>query len=1174
MELKKVVAVVADEIPEDFRCAITGQVMFDPVVVVKSEHTYEREAILAWLAKNNTDPQTRVVLDTKDIIDNRTLKRVIDQYLSKNVHLYEDEDLVYLPLSLKKDLVRSITDSNIQLFRDCLSKHPGLLSVALNDLNETLIDILLAQNRSDYLEKFLLRLYSFSGKSFSARLSRYRDQYRKFCRILVLSKEESACKAMEQLLLESKQDELNQPDEKGLCLVHYAAMAGNLTQWRLLISRGADSLKVVGTDDNGEDDNGLNAFMIACAKGFTDIVSAYLSASPKVNLSATTTYKGKEVKEVSDVYYFAADCTAAQLAAFHGHQSILEQLIHRDPEIIFQNSRDENEDKLTLLDFAIIGNQSALVSWLLTQKKLSENPDLDKHNIFQRAVRRCHKEIILVLWENGFRPLELKNLFHDAVDFLSYDIDLGREDEKKHKSDKFQTVYPTLIKMGADLDARVDGNHVIHHAARSGLSDIVIFLLQTGVKPDIENDEGDTILTLAIEQDNIKLFNELLRHSVNIHCVNSEGNTLLHLARSSEIIDSLLSRGLDINALNKKKKTPLIYHLEHRRFQSAQCLVERNADVSSRDEDGKSALMYVCVKLYWSNDDALRKNCLESILSKNPDVKLLDEDGNTVLHTGRDISIVEPIVNYLERIGVSDVERGAYLNTQNNDGETVLMVVCESLWSGSTTADFLLDHGADPTLINKNGEQAIHLLFKNMGSSDSQYKLAFAERLLKRSVSINAPINQDGDQPLHLAVKRNSEVAVRWLLEHGADKVGLSKRKDGQKDLAIEKALWNKYKDLLTRFFESGFDINYQNPDRLYTLLHWAAQKNYGDDIFDFLLNQKPDFELVDAWGFTPLLRAAEKGALSAFNYLIKRGACITKLTSKKMNLLHLIAMKGHVALLEPLKSLDISPLVNGTDSKGLTPVCHAAQNKQLPILRSLVVDFKASLSMNGVDDDSVLKYAIESGDDEVCHYLLDQQGLLGDIQNKFTQLLFQAIQSKVSDSICERIASLGVDLNAQSDDDEDTILICAAKNEKFKFMRYIIERGVKIDETYEENIYDKSMAPRRGRGVRRPIGQIYITALYELIKDLNEDISEDSELYKTLECLIKKGANLYVRNSVEGQCHLLTILVEKELFNLVRLFIHCGVNVSAVDKEWTLLQYPAASGNVLLAKLLVEQGA
>jgi hypothetical protein len=44
--------------PPDYLCLVSQDIMADPVMLVDSGHTYEREAIEKWLSKHNTDPCT------------------------------------------------------------------------------------------------------------------------------------------------------------------------------------------------------------------------------------------------------------------------------------------------------------------------------------------------------------------------------------------------------------------------------------------------------------------------------------------------------------------------------------------------------------------------------------------------------------------------------------------------------------------------------------------------------------------------------------------------------------------------------------------------------------------------------------------------------------------------------------------------------------------------------------------------------------------------------------------------------------------------------------------------------------------------------------------------------------------------------------------------------------
>ena len=65
--------------PHEFLCAITYEVMEDPVTVC-SGHSYEREAIVQWLENHNTDPITNIELENKDVVGDASLRASIAEW--------------------------------------------------------------------------------------------------------------------------------------------------------------------------------------------------------------------------------------------------------------------------------------------------------------------------------------------------------------------------------------------------------------------------------------------------------------------------------------------------------------------------------------------------------------------------------------------------------------------------------------------------------------------------------------------------------------------------------------------------------------------------------------------------------------------------------------------------------------------------------------------------------------------------------------------------------------------------------------------------------------------------------------------------------------------------------------------------------------------------------------
>ena len=91
-----------NSIPNEFKCSITTDILIDPVILSCSGQTYERSAILAWLARNSKCPLTNKPFnDKKDcLIPNISLKKLIGDFAAKDPVLKEKLE------SSKKDLIQ------------------------------------------------------------------------------------------------------------------------------------------------------------------------------------------------------------------------------------------------------------------------------------------------------------------------------------------------------------------------------------------------------------------------------------------------------------------------------------------------------------------------------------------------------------------------------------------------------------------------------------------------------------------------------------------------------------------------------------------------------------------------------------------------------------------------------------------------------------------------------------------------------------------------------------------------------------------------------------------------------------------------------------------------------------------------------------------------------------
>ena len=66
----------AAEVPDEFICPITSEIMTDPVST-EDGFTYERAAITEWLRTKDTSPKTGATLESKALIPNLMARSMI-----------------------------------------------------------------------------------------------------------------------------------------------------------------------------------------------------------------------------------------------------------------------------------------------------------------------------------------------------------------------------------------------------------------------------------------------------------------------------------------------------------------------------------------------------------------------------------------------------------------------------------------------------------------------------------------------------------------------------------------------------------------------------------------------------------------------------------------------------------------------------------------------------------------------------------------------------------------------------------------------------------------------------------------------------------------------------------------------------------------------------------------
>ncbi|KAJ6654098.1 hypothetical protein lerEdw1_007462, partial [Lerista edwardsae] len=164
------------------------------------------------------------------------------------------------------------------------------------------------------------------------------------------------------------------------------------------------------------------------------------------------------------------------------------------------------------------------------------------------------------------------------------------------------------------------------------------------------------------------------------------------------------------------------------------------------------------------------------------------------------------------------VDNRCKLNICDNDNRSPLMkaVQCQQ----ELCAIYLLEHGADPNLVDASGNTALHL-------AASTSCISLAQQLLEHDARIDAQ-NKDGSTPLIVAVTENNKEMLEFLLQNGAN---LHARDNAGRTPLLTAASYGKH-DLVKILLQSGADISHRDYSG------WSAE-DYADISGDPTLGQK-----------------------------------------------------------------------------------------------------------------------------------------------------------------------------------------------------------------------------------------------------------------------------------------------------------------------------------------------
>lgn len=583
--------------------------------------------------------------------------------------------------------------------------------------------------------------------------------------------------------------------------------------------------------------------------------------------------------------------TPLHLACISGHDKIVRFLLEKGAE---PNTKSLSFS--TPLFYACVGGYKNCVEVLLEAKA-------DTNSALMIAAAAGHKEIVLLLLENGVRPVNENalTLFEAALN-------------------GFEEIVEILLKAGADVDEKFDDDRTALHAAvQNGHCDVMNLLLKCGAKIDAVSKQGHTPLFAAAHNGFIEVVRLLLKNGANPNATitTKYGNRPIHSASLKgyhEIVKLLCKHKISQNDLNQA----LCLAAQNSQSQTARVLLANGANPEA----------LVKMKSTTKNHVTALHNAILANDCKM--VKLLLDAGATptAISAMQLKSSKETALHFAARQGYKEivellVERHAELVNVGDD-------------EGRTPIFYAMYYGH---------KDVVQLLLENAAEIQTSF--------------------------LATAVVRNHIDVVEVLLKHHSD---LIPQDDTQNQTSLLFAISKGYIDIAEVLLQHGARIEYLPQEKQYSPLHLACISGNINTV-TFLLSKKANVNIEDSNGITPLHYAVRRGQENIVKSLLEHGADFTK-NNKHDSILHGAVAGRNVRIAEMiLEKICGDELFKGCidvgDAEGDTPLMWAAESG-LEEMVELLLKNGASVNLRNKDGKTALQWASDKENLEVVRILLE----------------------------------------------------------------------------------------------------------------------------------------------------------------------------------------------------------